>query len=306
MPHPCFTRAIRTLRALAVAAFACAGSAQAQDAPRIVAVNAPLQSFAEYLLDGAGTVSLPVPEGVDPAFWRPDADAVGRIQSADLILLNGAGFARWVGQVSLPRARIVDTSAAFRDRYIVADTVTHSHGDGGNHTHAALASHVWLDPTLALAQAEAIAAALAARGLADPGTIYANFAALRSAIEAADANAAAALAPAQGLPMLASHPRYQYLAARYGLTIDALDWEAGAAPSAAQIDALETRVAETGARILIWEAAPPQQARDAVAALGLVSVVFDTMAGGIDDSYVADFTASVTALAEAADRALRE
>ena len=52
--------------------------------------------------------------------------------SADLILRNGAGYARWVDRVTLPASKVVDTSAGFRERYLYLESVaTHSHGPQG-------------------------------------------------------------------------------------------------------------------------------------------------------------------------------
>ena len=97
--------------------------------------------------------------------WSPGPEVVTAYQAADLILLNGAGYAGWVSRVSLPEGKLIDTSASFADRYLtVAEAVTHSHGPEGEHAHEATAFTTWLDPTLALEQAGAIHAALATRG----------------------------------------------------------------------------------------------------------------------------------------------
>ena len=61
-------------------------------------------------------VVFPAPADVDPAYWSPGGEIVADYQQADLILLNGAGYAGWVSRASLPRAAKVDTGAAFADR----------------------------------------------------------------------------------------------------------------------------------------------------------------------------------------------
>lgn len=253
----------------------------AQDRPRVVAVNYPLHDIAERLLGDAADVVMPVPADVDPSFWRPSIADISSIQSADLILLNGAGFATWVDRVSLPRSKLVNTSAAIEDRFIVTESITHSHGEGAEHSHEGLASYLWLDPTLAIAQAEAVAAAITARGLAPAEEVESSLAALRSEFEAIDAEAANALAGLTDVPMIATHPRYQYFARRYDLSISALEWEAGAMPTDAEIADLRAMVADTGARVLIWEAEPPAAAFEMTSALGLQNVVFPTLAHGI-------------------------
>jgi zinc transport system substrate-binding protein len=268
--------------ALAAVLMTFATFAQAQDTPRVVSVNYPLQYFADRLLDGAAEVDFLVPDDVDPSFWRPSIADISAIQSADLILLNGAGFATWVDRVSLPRARVVNTSAAIEDQFIVTESITHSHGEGTEHSHEGLASYTWLDPTLAMAQAEAIAAAISAQGLAPAQDVEDRLADLRSELEAIDAEARAGLGGLADVAIIATHPRYQYFARRYGLSIAALEWDAGAMPTDAEVADLRALVEESGAEVMIWEDQPPAAAFEMTAALGLRNVVFPTLAHGVD------------------------
>ncbi|TNF89189.1 MAG: zinc ABC transporter substrate-binding protein, partial [Gammaproteobacteria bacterium] len=127
----------------------------------VYTVNYPLKYFAERIAGEHAEVVFPTPADVDPAFWKPDTVTIGAYQGADLILLNGANYAKWVGQVSLPRRRLVNTSAAFADRLIKTEAgIAHHHGAGDEHAHAGTAFTTWLDPRQALLQAEAIAQAL--------------------------------------------------------------------------------------------------------------------------------------------------
>ena len=70
--------------------------------PKLYVVNYPLKYFAERIAGDLADVALPVPKDVDPAFWMPDTETIGEYQEADLILLNGAGYAKWIQIVSLP------------------------------------------------------------------------------------------------------------------------------------------------------------------------------------------------------------
>jgi zinc transport system substrate-binding protein len=278
-------------------------AAIAQDRPRVVAVNQALHEFAERLLEGEAEVVFPVPEGVDPSFWRPSIADISMIQSADLILLNGAGFATWIDRVSLPRARVVNTSSAIEDRFIVTESITHSHGDGGEHSHEGIASYTWLDPMLAIAQAEAIAAAVISRGLATEGDVEARLAELRSELTELDAKAQDALSGLEDVTMIATHPRYQYFARRYSLSITSLEWDAGAMPNDDQLADLERLSTELDARILIWEAQPPREAIELAEALGLQSVVFETWASqGTPDNFFDAYKQAVSGLSEAASQ----
>jgi zinc transport system substrate-binding protein len=84
----------------------------------IITVNYPLAYFAERILGEHGNVSFPAPAGVDPAYWSPEPEIIAEYQQADLILLNGAGYAAWTANATLPRSRLVNTTAALTDQLI--------------------------------------------------------------------------------------------------------------------------------------------------------------------------------------------
>lgn len=278
-------------------------AALAQDRPRVVAVNQALHYFAERLLEDAAEVVFPVPESVDPSFWRPSIADISMIQSADLILLNGAGFATWIDRVSLPRSRVVNTTAAIEDQFIVTESITHSHGDGDEHSHEGIASYTWLDPMLAITQAEAIAAAVLRRDLAPVEVVEARLAELRSDLLKLDAMTQDAMRGLEGVAMIATHPRYQYFARRYSLSITSLEWDSDAMPSEGDLADLDRLSTDLDAQILIWEAQPPRDAMELTEALGLQSVVFEPLASrGSRDNLFDAYEQAVSSLSEAASQ----
>lgn len=275
-------------------------AALAEDRPRIVVVNQALHYFAERLLDGAADVVFPVPKGVDPSFWRPSIADISMVQSADLILLNGAGFATWVDRVSLPRSRLVNTSAGYEDQFILTESITHSHGEGGEHSHEGIASYTWLDPTLAIAQAEAIATAVIARDLATVDHVNARLVDLSAELADLDATVRDALSGLQGIAMIATHPRYQYFARRYSLSVTSLEWDAGAMPTEDERAELERLATDLNARVLIWEAEPPREAIESAEALGLQSVVFEPWAAqSSSDTFIDAYKSAAFSISEA-------
>ncbi len=64
-----------------------------EEKPIVYTVNYPLYYFASRIAGDAAEVVFPVPEDVDPAFWMPGTEEIAAFQKADLILLNGAGYA---------------------------------------------------------------------------------------------------------------------------------------------------------------------------------------------------------------------
>ena len=244
--------------------------------PTVYVVNYPLQFFVERIGGEAVEVVFPAPEDEDPAYWKPDADTIAAFQKADLILLNGASYARWVEHAILPASKVVDTSKAFKDRYIELEgAVKHAHGPEGEHAHRSVAFTTWLDPTLALQQAEAIGNRLT-RMLPDRAEELArNFEALKRDLESLDTRLADLTKDGIETPLLAAHPVYQYVARRYGLNIKSLDWEPHQVPTAKQWAELDKLIQDHPANWMIWEAAPSTETIDKLRERSIRCGVFD-------------------------------
>ena len=192
----------------------------------VYVVNYPLKYFAERIGGEHVQVVFPAPAEVDPAHWIPDTATIAAYQQADLILLNGAGYAGWVDKVSLPRSKLINTSRAFRDQYITIESaVTHSHGPGGAHAHEGAAFTTWIDLELAARQAKAVADAFIRRkpGLAE--TFQNNYSTLEIDLIKIDQSIKAVTSKNASKPLIGSHPVYDYFAGRYGLNMRNVHWE---------------------------------------------------------------------------------
>jgi zinc transport system substrate-binding protein len=262
---------------LAVIGLLLAGSlAMAEEKLSVYTVNYPLQYFAQRIAGEQADVSLPVPAGIDPVFWQPDAATVIAYQQADLILLNGAGYAKWVSRVSLPRRKLLDTSAGFRDRYLQTEAgVTHSHGREGDHSHSGVAFTTWLDFTLAVEQARAITAAFARMRPASKDVFERNFSVLEQELLALDSQVREVVATDTEKTLLASHPVYQYFKHRYGLNLTSVMWEPDAVPDAAQWSELAQLLKGYPADWMIWEDKPVTESVTRLRSRGVDSLIFD-------------------------------
>ena len=250
----------------------------------VYAVNYPLAYFAERIGGDLVEVSLPAPPDVDPAYWSPDAETIAAYQGADLILLNGADYAKWVGRASLPAARAVDTAAGFVDRLIpLENTVTHTHGPGGEHAHAGWAFTTWLDPELARQQAAAIRDALVLARPDAEDLLTTGFAALESDLLAVDRELEAVFRRLGPTPLLVSHPVYQYLIRRYDLDARSLHWEPDEVPDEAAWEELASLLVEHPAKVMIWEAEPLPEVRRRLTELDLEVLVYRPVANRPDE-----------------------
>ncbi|MDH3935265.1 MAG: metal ABC transporter substrate-binding protein, partial [Gammaproteobacteria bacterium] len=251
-------------------------SVSAEDKPVVYTVNYPLYYFAERIAGDLVEVVLPVPASIDPAFWQPDSAAVSAFQQADIILLNGAGYAKWLSRVSLPARKLVDTSAAFRERYIHADAgVTHSHGREGDHSHSGVAFTTWLDFTLAAEQARAIAVALSKIRPASKNVFARNLALLEQELLGLDSQVHELVATKPGILLLASHPVYQYFQRRYGLNITSVMWEPDVVPGAVQWSELKQQLEVRSSNWMVWEGRPEPETVARLKSTGVASLVFD-------------------------------
>ena len=247
---------------------------------RVEAVNYPLRFLAERIGGERVEVSFRAPAGADPAFWSPDTGAIAAMQAADLVLLNGAGYERWIDRTSLPLSRLVDTSRGFRDRYLtVGRAVTHSHGPQGEHSHGEIAFTTWLDPIQAIEQAAAIRDAFKAARPLFQAEFERRFSGLESDLRALDRALEEAFGRLDGAPLLASHPVYQYLARRYRLHLESLHFEPDEPPAEQGWGELERVLTSHQARWMLWEKEPLAATADRLESLGIGIIVFDPCAG---------------------------
>jgi zinc transport system substrate-binding protein len=261
--------------------------------PIIYTVNYPLAWMAQQLTGDAAAVVFPAPAGVDPAFWQPDVDTVLQYQQADLVLLSGGNYARWIANVSLPANRLVDTSAAYREQLLTVDSgPVHSHGPGGEHSHGELAFTTWLDLDLAQQQLQAVAAALQRLLPAESAAIEQRRASLQRELGSMDARLTALGRLLGNIPVLYSHPVYQYLQRRYHLNGRALHWEPGQAPDEAQWGQLTNILHTHPAQIMLWEQQPLPEVQARLAELGVKTLVFSPMGNRPSSG---DFASGMTA-----------
>ncbi len=252
--------------------------------PTVAVTNYPLKYFAERIGGDHTEVIFPIPADVDPAFWNPDPTRVFAFQSADVILLNGASYSKWLDKVTLPRRKLVNTSQLFKDRYIqIRDVTTHRHGPQGKHAHAGLAFTTWIDFQQAIQQAQAVLNAVVNLTPQYEKPFEANFLDLKNDLLALDRRLEHIVANNRGRPLVASHPIYDYFARRYGLNIRSVLWEPDDVPDARQWLELETLLKNHPAKWMIWEGEPNSQSVEQLQSLGIDSVIFNS-AGNVPEN----------------------
>lgn len=251
------------------------GNAPAATTDEVLTTFYPTTYFARRIAGDAVTVVCPVPEDADPIFWMPDDATIQRYQQAALVIINGAGFEKWVEKVSLPSTRVVDTALPSKSQFLhYEDAVSHSHGPEGEHTHSGLDGHTWVDPGFAKLQAREIEAALSKRWPEHRKAFEERYTALAKDLEALS-QSLPGFAPGKSPPLLASHPAYNYVAKSHGWNIANLDLDPETMPDDATVAAITEKLKTHPAKVLLWESAPtPEIARHLEERTGLRSIVF--------------------------------
>ena len=259
------------------------GAVEGADKVNVVAVNYPLHYFAERIATDSFSIDYLVAPEVDPAFWEPDDQALVAFQKADIVIRNGADYAKWMQVVTLPSTTMVDTSRAFSDRLIKVEGGAHSHGDGAVHSHAGVAFTTWIDFSQAAMQAEAIAKRMTRYAPAEAKQIAENLAALKADLGELDQKMKSLAEKLRDRSFAVSHPIYQYWSRAYGIKIDALEWEPDMKLGEKEIADLKAVIAKSNPQWMIWEGTPGDENVKALAQLGLSSLVFSPAANRPDE-----------------------
>ncbi len=241
----------------------------------VYTVNYPLAYFAERIGGDEIDVKFPAPADEDPAYWQPDASMIQAYQGADLILLNGAGYAHWTEMATLAPSKLINTSASFSARYVeLQEAVTHAHGPEGEHEHTGKAFTTWLDLTLAVEQVRAVKEALVRVRPEAEASFEDGFAALETDLLELDGRIKEFIEGREAKPLIVSHPVYQYWTQGYGLNVQCVHWEPDENPTEAMWAELARLRDAHPAQWMIWESEPDDQIVERLQALGVESVVF--------------------------------
>ena len=244
--------------------------------PRIAVVNYPLNYFTKRIADNIVDIVYPVPGDIDPAYWEPKPQQVELYQNADLIILNGADYAKWIEKVSLPKTKIINSSLAMKDNYIkLQEGITHSHGPKGKHEHDGFAFTTWLNFKYAILQAEGVKDALIKLLPDSKDNFEKNFSSLKDDLDKLDKRMTE-ISSNISEPIMASHPVYQYLAEGYNINIISVHWEPTDIPNEIEWEKFDKMLKENPTNIMIWEDEPLPKVKPELLERGIQVVVFNT------------------------------
>jgi zinc transport system substrate-binding protein len=146
------------------------------------------------------------------------------------------------------------------------------------HSHGSIDFNTWMDPQQAALQAQSIHDQLA-RLLPEAAIAFdTNLRALQKDLGEIDAAIQQASAPLGNLPLLGSHPVYQYAARRYGWNLKCVHWEPDEMPSEGEWQRFEKLHRDHPGKIMLWEEDPLPAVTERLRKMGIEPIAFETCA----------------------------
>ncbi|MFK7821546.1 MAG: metal ABC transporter substrate-binding protein [Planctomycetaceae bacterium] len=240
----------------------------------VVASFYPMTWMSESLLKDVVPVECVLPDDQQVGSWQPTADAIQKLQSARLIVVNGAGHESWLTKVTLPSSRVVDTTAGFPQPLIrYENVVTHQHGPVGSQSLEGVDGHTWLDPIIAKHQAERIAEAAARAFPDDAAQVEKNLQSLHENLNALDDRFKTLSEQMEDATVLCAQQRYNYLGRRYGWKVQNLDWGTSESNLQEAVASFADKSSQQPT-VCLWDSPPTAEQAALMDAAGIRSVVF--------------------------------
>ena len=268
------------------------------DGPGRVAVVAafyPLAEVAQRVGGDRATVTNLTPPGAEPHDFELSTDRVDELLDADIVLYVGEGFQPAVEDIV---GRIDGTAVDVLDRAELRARGEDDHGHEGEaeeEEHADesdLDPHVWLDPRRLAAIVERVRDAYVDADPEGEAAYDRGADEYLAALDQLDQELAAGLADCDRDSIVTSHAAFGYLAARYGLTQDAITGlSPEAEPDPARLAQLADEVRAEGITTIFYETlVSPDVAETLAREAGVDTAVLDPIEGLTDEQLEAGET----------------
>ena len=266
---------------------------------KVATTNFPIHWMCKKLLGDTEKVNYLIPPDIDPAFWQPSQADVQSLLKSKKILINGATFEKWLGTISLPKKKIVDTTVGLKSDFItIKNAVTHEH-NGHTHSHDGTAFTTWLQEKFIFHQLAEVSNELQICFPEQTQQITANENNLKSELKQLHTELKEAFSGHK--KFLASHPIYQYLARDHKLDVKSFLWEPEVTPSDEEWQKLIA--AKSHSTYMLWEDQPSKEISKKLDQAGIKIIVF-RQCGNIPPSgdYIEEMKSNIANLKKITDK----
>ena len=183
---------------------------------KVISSFYPLHEFSQQIGQDKVDTILLTPIGVEPHDWEPTIKDVQKMQTADLIIINGIGFETWVESLEENNFSgiIIDTSNGI---LVESHEEEHEEEPNNKHNHNLGDPHIWLNPVLAKTQVQNIANGFSNSDPENREFYQTNAAAYVKQLNDLDSKIRTELSSCK-TDFIAFHDAFSYFADEYGLT----------------------------------------------------------------------------------------
>lgn len=181
---------------------------------KILASFYPIYEFTKQVGGDRVSVSTIIPARIEPHDWEPTIQDLQKMQDADMIMINGAGFEAWLDDfiANNPDVLIVDTSNSIELIKSSGDEREEDHKDEFKKD-----PHIWLNPVLAKKQVQNIADGIIKLDPENTPYYQENADAYNSKLDLLDQKIRNELSICEKNDFIAFHDAFSYFAKEYGL-----------------------------------------------------------------------------------------
>ncbi len=233
---------------------------------RILATFLPVHAHAAAIAGDRAVVESLIAGDIGAHDFSPRPADMKRIANADVIVFNGAGMEPWLDdllkQAAKKDLKKVDLSTGIKlleNTDALDDDHDHDHDEDHDHDHHGCDHgehnpHFWLDPILAIQQAETFRDALIAADPEGASTYQENAATYIAKLRELDTAFQEILGPLPSKKLVTFHDAFPYLAKRYQLeNIGYISRFPERDPAPAELAALIDRIRAADVKILFAE-----------------------------------------------------
>ncbi len=249
------------------------GSINEKSKLRVTASFYPLYYFATQIAGDKAEVINIVPAGVEPHDYEPTARDIARIESSDLLILNGGNLEAWgdkiKNELNGQHTIIVIAGEDMVDRQLLKEGRTIED------------PHVWLSPHLAKKEVEKIVQGFIQADPANASFYQSNAQSLKNKLDALDKEYREGLYSCVSRDIVTSHAAFGYLAHQYHLNQIAI---AGVSPdeepNTRKLAEISDLVKARGIKVIFFESLISPKLSETIASeTGAKTLVLDPIEG---------------------------
>lgn len=256
---------------------------------RVLTTIPPLYCWAKNVAGDAAEVDNLLPADVGPHDFQLRPKDRERIQSADIVFLNGLGLENWLEKVikstDRPGRLVAEASAGIAHTNLIFDLPQLQVGSGGGHGHdhgTGPNPHIWLDPLLAKHAISNLVTALSQADSANAARYAENARRYCERLDHLDAELRKEIARLLRKDVITFHDAFPYFCRRYGLKlVGVIEEVPGSSPSPRYLAALSKAIRDRGVKVVFTEPQfNPRLAQQLARDLGLSVAQLDVLETG--------------------------